>query len=57
MSSDPENDSGAESVSMFQNDMVAIKTDQYINWSLARSGSVSYIKEVNWTFDDGEPGK
>ena len=57
MSSDPENDSGAESVSMFQNDMVAIKTDQYINWSLARSGSVSYIKEVNWTFDDGAPGK
>ncbi len=57
MSSSPESDADAESVSMFQNDMVAIKTDQYINWSLARSGSVSYIKEVNWTFDDGEPGK
>lgn len=57
MSSDPENDSAAESVSMFQNDMIAIKTDQYINWSLARKDAVSYIEEVDWNFDDGAPGK
>ena len=57
MSSDPENDAAAESISMFQNDMIAIKTDQYINWSLARNNAVSYIKEVDWNFDDGEPGK
>lgn len=57
MSSDPDNDTNSESVSMFQNDMIAIKTDQYINWKLARDKGVAYIKEVNWDFEDGAPGK
>lgn len=51
MSDNPAVDSGTV-VSMFQNNLLALKAERFINWKLRRAEAVQYMANVAW----GEPG-
>lgn len=39
---------GAQLVSMFQTNSIALRAERYINWVKGRSGAVVYMDDVNW---------
>lgn len=47
MATDPENDSGT-TLSMFQNNLMALRAERHINWAKKRSTAAAYIRNVTW---------
>lgn len=39
---------GASLVSLWQNNLLGLRAERYINWTKARTGAVVYMDDVNW---------
>ncbi len=48
MSNNPEGESGTV-VSMFQNNLIALRAERYINWAKRRAAAVQYISNANYS--------
>lgn len=48
MDNNPNSETTAKMVSMFQTNSIAIRAERYVNWKKRRPQAVAYIKNVNW---------